>query len=212
MKPGLSVLGALAVPGLILAMFWLADIRPGYFANVTYLGGLLLLEVVVVSVWHYERSFLPILMLSFLWAGCSLPMAGAGAAVRWVFLLVGAVVGIVKWAERDQRQPFRAFHLIALLCVLAAVVSSLVSNHPAISLLKAGSLMMLFLYGCCGARIAVADRQAVFFRGLLTACEGATYLVGFTYVLARYEVFGNRNSLGAIMGVVVIPVLAWGVL
>jgi O-antigen ligase len=212
MKHGLGILGALGIPVLILAMFWLADIRPGYFANVTYLGGLLLLEVLIVSVWHYESSFFAVLMLSFFWAGCSLPLAGAGAAARWVFLLVGAVVGIVKWAERDQRQPFRAFHLVALLCFLSALVSSLVSNQPSISLLKAVSLMLLFLYGSCGARIAIADRQAVFFRGLLIACEGTAYLVGFTYLAAHYELFGNRNSLGAIMGVLIVPVLAWGVM
>jgi O-antigen ligase len=212
MKFGSSIFGLLALPVVALLMFVIAEMRPDYFTNLTYLGSLLLLEVVLAAIWHYERWFFVVLMLTFLWAGSGLPMAGAGAGVRWIFLTVGAIVGIVKWAERPQRQHFVAIHLAALLCVLSAVASSMVSSRSQISLLKASSLLFLFLYGSCGARVAVADRQAKFFDGLLTACEITSFLAGVLYVILHFELLGNPNSLGAVMGVVIVPVLLWGVL
>ena len=63
-------------------LFTVAEWRPAYFTNVTILGALLLLEVVVVTVWHYERWFFAVMMLVFLWAGSTLPLAGAGSAAE----------------------------------------------------------------------------------------------------------------------------------
>jgi O-antigen ligase len=209
---GSRIFGLLALPLVALLMLVVAEMRPGYFSNVTYLGGLLLLEVVLAAIWHYERWFFVVMMLTFLWAGSGLPLAGAGSAVRWVFLIVGAIVGILKWAERSHRQHFGAIHLVALLCVLAAVVSAMVSSRSQMSLLKSSSLLLLFLYGSCGARVAVADRQDRFFKGLLTACEIISIVAGVLYVVLHFELLGNPNSLGAVMGVVIIPVLLWGVL
>lgn len=209
LEPKLFGLAVIVVAASLL--FVVAERRPAYFTNVTILGALLLLEVVVVTVWHYERWFFPVMMLTFLWAGSTLPLAGAGAGVRWVFLAVGALVGIVKWAERDRRQPFTAIHLAALLCVMTAAVSSMVSNRTEISLLKSASLLLLFLYQACGARVAVAGREDVFFPGLVTACEVISYLAAFSGV-AHFQVLGNPNSMGAVMGVVVVPVLLWAVL
>ena len=212
MKHGSRILGFLAIPFLALALFWLAETRPGYFTNLTYLGGILLLEMVVVTIWHYEKVFFVVLMLTFLWAGSNLPLSGVGNGVRWVFLFVGALAGVVKWAGREPRQHFSAVHLVAMLCVLSAAVSAMVSSRTEISLLKAASLCLLFLYGSCGARVALAGRESAFFRGLLTACEVTSYLSGLLYIVVHFEIFGNPNSLGAVMGVVVIPVLLWGVL
>lgn len=206
------IFGLLAIPLVAGVMLLAAESHPGYFSNVTYLGGLLLLEVVLAAVWHYERWFFFILMLTFVWAGSNLPLAGAGAAVRWVFLIVGAFVGLIKWAEREPRQHFKAIHLVALLCVLSAAVSAVVSNRTEMSLLKSASFFLLFLYGSCGVRLAVAGREARFFRGLLTACEGISYVSGFLYLVLHFELFGNPNSLGAVMGVVIVPVLFWGFL
>jgi O-antigen ligase len=39
-----------------------------------------------------------------------------------------------------------------------------------------------------------------------------SYVSGFLYLVVRFGVFGNPNSLGAVMGVVIVPVLLWGVL
>ncbi len=210
MKSGSRIFGLLALPVLGLLMLLAAEFRPGYFNNVTYLGGFLLLEAVAIAVWHYDNWFFLIMMVTFLWAGTDIP--GGASTVRWVFLAVGALVGLIRWAGSDQRPRLGGLHLLAFLCVLTAVVSSIVSKRAQISLLKSSSLFLLFLYASCGARVAFANREARFFRGLLTACEFVTYLSGFFYVVLHYEVFGNPNSLGAIMGVVIVPVLLWGVL
>jgi len=212
MKSGSRLLGLLAFPVMALFLLYAAEVRPGYFTNFNYLGGVLLLEIVVVAVWHYERWFFAVLMLSFLWAGSNLPLWSTGNVVRWVFLGFGALVGLVKWGKLDRRHHFSAIHLVALLCVLSAAVSSMVSNRQETALLKALSLFLLFLYCSCGARVALAGRESSFFRGLLTACEVVSYVSGVLYLVVRFEVFGNPNSLGAVMGVVIIPILLWGVL
>jgi O-antigen ligase len=212
MKIGLKLFGPFAILIVAVLLFGLAERRPAYVANVTFLEALLLLEVVVAAVWHYERWFFLVMMLTFLWAGTDLPLAGAGTRARWVFLAVGALVGIVKWLQRDLRRHFTAIDLVALLCVMSAAVSSLVSNRIEMSLLKSTSLLLIFLYGASGAKIAVVGRESQFFLGLLIACEVISYLTAFSYAILHSELFGNRNSLGAVMGVVVVPVLLWGVL
>jgi O-antigen ligase len=206
------ILTLLAIPVLFLTLLYTAEVRPGYFTNFTYLGGLLLLEVLVVTLWHYEKWFFVVLMMSFVWAGSNLPLWSAGNVVRWSFLGFGALVGLVKWGKLDRRHHFSAIHLVALLCVLSAAVSSMVSTRPETALLKSLSLFLLFLYGSCGARVALAGRESTFFRGLLIGCEAVSYVSGFLYLVVRFEIFGNPNSLGAVMGVIVIPILLWGVL
>src|SRR5579864_1541425 len=211
MKLGSRIFRFLALPGFALLMLLAAEFRPGYFNNVTYLSAFLLLEAVAVAVWHYDNWFFSILMIIFLWAGTDIPLAG-GSSARWVFLTIGALVGLIRWAESDHRKRLGALHLVALLCVLTAVVSSIVSSRAQMSLLKASSLFLLFLYASCGIRVALAGRESRFFRGLLMACEIISYVSGFLYSVLHDEVFGNPNSLGATMGVVVVPVLLWGVL
>lgn len=206
-----KVLALVAVVAALAFLFVVAERRPGYFTDVTILGGLLMIEIIVLAIWHYERWFFPVLMLVFLWAGSSLPLATAGNAARWIFLGVGALIGVVRWGQNDRRQPFTAIHLIALLCVLAAAVSALVSHRSQMSLLKTTSLLALFLYEACGARVALADREAVFFAGLVRSCEIIAYLAAVSYA-AHFEVFGNPNALGAVMGIVVVPVLLWAVI
>jgi len=212
MKNASKLFGLLAILVMAVLLFAVAEARPAYFANVSYLEALLLLEVMVVAVWHYERWFFLGMMLVFLWAGTDLPLAGAGNRGRWVFLAVGALVGIVKWLKRDMRRHFTAIDLVALLCVVSAAVSSLVSTRVEMSLLKSSSLLLIFLYGTSGAKLAVAGRESSFFLGLLTSCEVVSYLSAFAYVVLHFELFGNPNSLGAVMGVVAVPVLLWGVL
>jgi O-antigen ligase len=212
MKFGERILAVMIVPLIALTIYWLAGHRPGYFTNVSYLGGLLLMEVVIVAVWHYEKVFFAVLMLAFLWGGTALPMEHAGMAARWVFLFAAAAVGLVRWLEHPHRQPFGAFHVVAALCLLSASVSGMVSSRSEISLLKTASLFLLFLYGSCGARVAFAGREGAFFLGLLNGSEMIAYLTAFLYFIARWAVFGNPNSLGAVMGVVVVPLLMWGVL
>ncbi len=212
MKTDSKLFGFLTTAVLLSLLVALAEWRPAYFTNAKVLGGLLLMQAVIVAVWHYEKWFFAVMMLTFLWAGTDLPLSGVGTTSRWIFLGVGALVGIVKWLERDRRQSFNAIHFVAMLCVLSALVSSMVSRLMELSLLKSGSFFLLFLYETGGARVAVAGRERAFFSGLVTACEALTYFSALCYWGLHYEVFGNPNSLGAIMGVVVVPILLWAVL
>jgi len=122
-----------------LGALYFAHARPGYFTSMEYLGGLLLLEVLVASLWHYERAFFFVLLAAFLWAGTSVPMKGVWTQARWGVLAVGAFAGLMMWMK-TRRHHFGAFHLVALFAVLAAVVSALVSPYPRVALYKASSL------------------------------------------------------------------------
>src|SRR5262249_20663387 len=50
------------------------------------------------------------------------------------------------------------------------------------------------------------------FQRALTSCEALTCFSAVLYLVFHAEFFGNPNSLGAIMGVVVLPMLVWGFL
>ena len=87
-----------------------------------------------------------------------------------------------------------------------------VSAYPSLAFLKGTSLLLLFLYGSTGARLAVMERTAVFFSALLIGCELLVYVSAILYFIFRSEIFGNPNSMGAVMGVVTAPLLLWGIL
>jgi len=205
------ILLPLGVLGL-LAIFLLVARAPDLFANTTYLGAILALQIVLVSLSHFEEVFFPLLMGAFLWAGSSLPFYGTGNSVRWLFLAVGALAGFVIWIKSSRSQHFRAFHLIALFCVISAMVSAMVSEVPRTSLLKVASLFLLFMYASSGARVAVVGRENKFIRGLVLVCEVLVYFSGICYFVLGYRVWGNPNALGAIIGVVAVPVLLWAAL
>lgn len=192
--------------GCVLGAF--AYLRPGYFNGETYLGGLLLIEVLAAAVVLYRRVFFPFVIVSFLLAGVDLPISGVWTVARWPVLGVGAVVGALMVLKRRSHR-FGLFHVLALLAVLAALASAAVSRYMSISILKVLSLFLLFLYSATGARIAVTGRESRFFSGLLVGCEVLVALIAATY-LAGMEVMGNPNSLGAVMGVAMVPILLWG--
>jgi len=87
-----------------------------------------------------------------------------------------------------------------------------VSPLPVMSSLKALSLLLLFLYGSTGARLALAGREQKFFRRLLLTVEILVYASAVVYFILRIPIYGNPNSLGAVMGVIAVPLLFWGVL
>jgi O-antigen ligase len=185
---------------------------PGYFASPGVLGGLIAAQVVFAALARFRQSFFLILMATFLWAGTDLPLHVPWLQGRWLVLAIGALAGFAIYLK-DSHHYFETFHLVALFCVLSAVVSAMVSAYPEEALLKALSLLLLFLYGSSGARLAFpAFNPATFFRSLVLVCEVVTYISAGSYFLAHFELFGNPNSLGAVMGVVVVPVLLWGVL
>jgi O-antigen ligase len=94
---------------------------------------------------------------------------------------------------------------------VAAFISAMVSSHPALAALIALSIFLLFLYGAAGARLAVAGRETQFLRGLLLGCEILVYINVALHFILRVSLFNNPNSLGALTGVALIPLLAWGV-
>jgi len=192
-----------------IAAFSLAILKPDYVGGYFVLGALIFAEVALVAIWEFSRRFFPLLIIVFLWAGVDVPLNELWTSRRWFVLAIAAVAGFVLYL-RERRHHFGAFHLVALFCVIAAVVSALVSSYPRIAILKALSLLMLFAYAATGARLALLGREARFCAGLLWGCEALVYVSAVFYFVFRYPVFGNPNSLGAIMGMAVTPILLWG--
>ena len=188
-----------------------AVFRPAYFSDSKELAALLFFQILLAAIWNYRARFFPFLLAVFLWAGLALPLNAAWTSGRWLVLAVGALAGLVVYT-RDQRHFFATFHLVALFCGVAALVSAAVSAYPSLAFLKAMSLLLLFLYGSSGARLAVMGREASFFSKLLLGCELIVYFAAISYFMFQFEVFGNPNSLGAVMGVAAAPVLLWGIL
>ncbi|MGA8493478.1 MAG: O-antigen ligase family protein [Terriglobales bacterium] len=194
-----------------LFVVYSAVFHPAYFSSSDDLATLLFLQVLAASIWNYRARFFPLLLAVFLWAGMVLPLNAAWTSGRWLVLAAGALAGLIVYL-RDQNYSFGTFHLIALFCVVAALVSAAVSAYPNLAFLKAMSLLLLFLYGCSGARLAVLGREASFFSQLLLGSELLVYVTAICYLLFDFPVFGNPNSLGAVMGVVAAPILLWGIL
>jgi O-antigen ligase len=180
-----------------------------YFHDVSFLGGILLLELIIASVWKFDQRFFVVLMTTFLWAGMNLPLQGIWTGGRWLVLAVGAVVGYVIWIK-NPRRPFGSVHLVAFFCICAAFVSAGVSSYIQMASFKAVSLLMLFLYCASGARLAVVGREDHFFLGLLLASEIAVYGTAVCYLGLHLSIWGNPNSLGAVMSIGLFPVLIWG--
>jgi O-antigen ligase len=197
--------------GCCLFAAYAAVFHTEYFSSSDELAVLLFLQILLAAIWKYRSRFFPLLLAVFLWAGMRLPLNAAWTSGRWIVLALGAFAGLVVYA-RDQRHYFATFHLVAFFCVVAALVSAAVSGYPSLAFLKAMSLLLLFLYGSSGARLAVIGREESFFPELLLGCELLIYISAITYLLFQFEVFGNPNSLGAVMGVAGAPVLLWGVL
>jgi O-antigen ligase len=208
MKLGKPLLVLAIVLSSLCALF-LIYAHLAYFGNVSFLGGILLLEIVIGCLWKYHQRFFPLLMIIFLLASMNIPIQSAATAGRWVVLAAGAIVGFIVWIK-NPRKHFTAFHLIALSCVGTAFVSATVSPFLQTAMFKALSLLLLFLYGCGGARLAVVGREDRFFAGLLWACEIAVYATTVFYFGLGLSIWGNPNSLGAAMSIGTFPILLWG--
>jgi O-antigen ligase len=179
------------------------------FGNVSFLGGILLLEVIIGGLWKYDQRFLTLLIITFVWAGMNVPLQSAWTGGRWVVLAAGAVVGYVVWAK-NPRGPFGSLHLIAFFCVCAAFVSATISPFPILASSKALSLLILFLYCATGARLALLGREEQFFHGLLLGSEIAVYITVACSFGLGISLWGNPNSLGAAMSIGPFPILLWG--
>lgn len=200
-----------AMLGVLVLMVG-ATRHPGLFANERYLGGLIALELVVVCLWRFEKLFFPVTIGCFLLAGTGLPLSIESRTLRWPLLGIGALAGLVLWIRSRNGRHFDAFHLVGLFCILAASASASVSDSPGTALLKVLSLFLLFMYAATGARVALESREQSFVNGLVLACEVVAYAAAACYFFLGYELFGNYNALGAILGVVVTPILLWAAL
>jgi len=181
-----------------------------YFGNASFLGGILLLEIIIAAIWRYEERFFVLIMIAFVWAALNLPLQQAWrGGGRWIVLSAGAVVGAIVWMK-SVRRPFGSMHLMAFFCVSAAFVSATVSPWVQMASLKALSLLLLFTYSSSGARLAVLGREDRFFRGLLWGCQLMVYFTAICYFGLGDSIWGNPNSLGAAMSIGLFPVLLWG--
>jgi O-antigen ligase len=198
--------------GLILSvplLVYMALTRPFYFTNQTLLGGVVALELLLVALWFYRRVFFALIVAVFLFAGTGLPGGGLWTSGRWAVLGMGAFAGgFIMLKERSGR--FVLFHALAVFAVLSALVAAAVSRYPGFALMKAVSLLLLFLYASTGARLAALDRENRFLTGLLMGSEIAAGVLAVLYLIGN-ELLGNPNSLGAVMAVLA-PVLLWGIL
>ncbi|MGA9530109.1 MAG: O-antigen ligase family protein [Terriglobales bacterium] len=180
-----------------------------YFGDVSFLASILLIEIVIACLWKFDSRFFLLLMVSFLWAGMALPMAGVWTGGRWVVLSIGALVGFVIWMNAPRKQ-FKSIHLLSFFCVGAAFVSASVSPYAQMASFKALSLLLLFLYCSSGVRVAAVGREPRFFNGLLLACEIATAATAICYFGLGQSIWGNPNALGAALSIGVFPILLWG--
>jgi len=206
---------ALLIPAILLglgALFLLLVRNPADLANTTYLGGIVALEIAFAGLARFEDLFFPLLMSAFLLAGMDLPFYSVAVSLRWLLLAVGALGGFLIWLKSPQQRHFGSIHLVAGFCVVAALVSATVSETPRTAVLKALSLFLLFLYAVSGARLMIAGREHVFVNRLVLACEALAYFSAACYFVLRFDLFGNPNALGAIMGVVLIPIMLWAAL
>lgn len=202
--PKSILIATAAIAPLMLAI--LAYSRPAYFTSELYVGGLVLLEFLIAAVWMYRTVYFPVVVVVFLLAGTGAP--GAWTAARWLFLGVGAWIGVlIMFKERGH--AFGLFHGAAACAALAALISAAVSRYPGIAVLKALSVLLLFIYASTGVRLAVKGREERFFPALLIGVEIFVGLIALLYAL-HLEVMGNPNSLGAVMGVGGAPMLLWG--
>jgi hypothetical protein len=196
------------VLGVSLALYFFYS-HMQYFGDVSFLGGILLLEVIIASFWKYDQRFFVLLVIAFVWSGMYVPLQGSWTTGRWLVLSSGAVVGCIVWTKTP-RKPFGSLHLIAFFCICAAFVSASVSAYIQMASLKALSLLLLFLYCATGARLAVLGREDRFFRGLIWGSEIAVYITAICYFALGESIWGNPNSLGAAMSIGVFPILLWG--
>jgi O-antigen ligase len=179
------------------------------FGNISFLGELLGLEIIIASLWKYDQRFFVLLMATFILASLQVPMKSAGTIGRWFVLGAGAIVGFIVWSKTP-RNSSGTLHLVAFFCVCTAFVSATVSQYTKMASLKALSLLLLFLYCSTGARMAVIGREDRFFRGLLIGVQVVVYVTAICYFGLGVSVWGNPNSIGASMSIGCFPILLWG--
>ncbi|HEX8814007.1 MAG TPA: O-antigen ligase family protein [Terriglobales bacterium] len=202
---------AMGITASAIAVLLLLSRGQGYLTDPGILAILTAIEFILAAVWSFRSRFFLVLMAAFMWAGIGLPFAAAWTSGRWFVLVAGVSAGCLAYLKESQLH-LAAFHFAAFMCAATAIVSANISDFPQAALLKALSLSLLFLYGLTGARLAALGREKQFLSSLVIACEGLIYACGVAYFGFHYRLLGNPNSLGAIMGVVAVPLFLWEIL
>src|SRR5258708_36879405 len=197
----------LIAAGSILFLLLLSVKRPYLFGETNVLA-LLVIVIAALIASHYEPHFWTLMIGVFFWAGSEFPLAGGMNLFRWVVLGLGAFLAIAYYARMSNRIPFNYLHLLGLFTVIAAFASALVSVNPVMTVLKSLSLAALFVYASIGARVLWSRNPEPFVRKLVLMAEGLSYFSAICYA-ASFDVWGNSNSLGLIIGCFCWPVLLW---
>lgn len=190
-------------------VWYLLTHRSYYFNNTTYLTGAIVLELLFAAVWDYRRKYFWVTIIAFFGAGMGTSLQDDWGTARWLVLGIGAMAGCAIYMK-DPHYRLNISHWVAMCCVLTATVSATVSSYPQVALLKAASLLLLFVYGMTGARLAILDQEEKFFNRLLIGSEILVYASAAAYFVFHWEFWGNPNSLGVVMSVVALPLLLWG--
>lgn len=191
----------------VIFLFYLSVKRPYLFGEFNVLA-LLVLVVAGFIASQFETHFWTLMVAVFFWAGSALPLAGGMSIFRWVVLGLGALLALGYYARRANRVPFNHVHLLALFTVISAFASALVSVNPLLTILKALSLAGLFVYACVGARMLWSRNPEPLVRKLVLMAEVLVYFTAVCY-LVSFQVWGDPNSLGLIMGCFCWPLLLW---
>jgi O-antigen ligase len=191
----------------IIFLLYLSVKRPYLFGEFNLIA-LLVLVVAGLIASQYQTHFWTMMIAVFFWAGSAAPLAGGMSIFRWVVLGLGAFLSLGYYARSANKIRFNHLHVLGLFTVIAAFTSALVSVNPVMTLLKALSLAGLFVYASFGARILWSRNPEPFVRKLVLMAECLVYFSATCYVVS-FEVWGNANSLGLIMGCLCWPVLLW---
>lgn len=188
--------------------YLIRDLPGGQMMVLGYLTGVILLALILVG---YEKWCFPLLMMTFFWAGLNVPLNERGQVFRWAVLGLATSVGIIVWLFKGKRLKFGAFHIFTAITVLVFLSSTMGSVNPSMTFLKVSTLALLFSYASIGVRLSYRNKEGVFLKGLKLCCEATVYISAFFYNVLHHPLYGNPNSLGAVMGVVVCPILVWSV-
>ena len=197
----------LVAAATIALLFYLSVHRPYLFGESTLLALLVVVAAGFIAS-QFETHFWTLMIAVFFWAGSGFPLASGMSLFRWVVLGAGASLSLAYYARKPNRIPFHHQHLLGLFAVGFALASAIVSVNPLMTILKSLSLVALFVYASIGARIIWARNPEPFVRMLVWMAEGLVYFTAVCYSVS-FEVWGNPNSLGLIMGCVCWPVLLW---
>jgi O-antigen ligase len=154
---------------------------------------------------------LVLVVVVFFWSGMDVPLKERMETLRWIALGLATLVAIVMSLRRRAALSFGRLHLWAGLSVATALLSYLVSANAELTLLKSVAFGTLLVFAATGARLVAAASPEGFRRVVSAVAEATVWLMTPAYA-AGIPVLGHQNSMGAIIGVLVLPVILLDIL